>query len=376
MRWNSLEPAVQMTIGAIVGLVVASVVARLLRLARPRADWTEIIVRIRTWWIMAGVFIFAIISNRTISIVFFAFVSFLALKEYLSLIPTRRADRRVLFWAYLAIPLQYYWVYCEWYGMFIIFIPVYMFLLLPMRMVSIGETEGYIRAVGTLHWGLMTMVFSLSHAAFLLVLRLKDQPNEYPGPGLVLFLVVFTELNDVFQFIWGKSLGRRKIVPTVSPNKTWAGFLGGVGTTVLLATFAGPFLTPMNYGQSLVAGLMLGLAASSATCTSPPSSATWASRTPAHSCRGTAGILDRIDSLTYTAPLFFHYVYWLFLFQTHGANQRDWHEPLAAADVFSPGRAAAAGHRVRPQRAAPRANGERAPPSSWPITTAISTRSC
>ena len=91
---------------------------------------------------MAVIFTLAMILNRNVSLIFFAFVSFLALKEFLSLIPTRRADRRVLFWAYVAIPVQYYWIYQEWYGMFIIFIPVYMFLLLPVRMVTIGQTEG------------------------------------------------------------------------------------------------------------------------------------------------------------------------------------------------------------------------------------------
>lgn len=320
MRWDELDLAVRATIGGIVAtLVIASLTVRVLRLLKPQIDWTEIIVRIRTWWIMAGIFIFAIISNRTISILFFAFVSFLALKEYLSLIPTRKADRRVLFWAYLAVPIQFYWVYAEWYGMFIIFIPVYMFLLLPMRIVSIGQTDGFIRAVGTLHWGLMTMVFCISHAAFLLVLRLKDAPNEYPGPGFVLMLVVFTEANDIFQFIWGKSFGRHKILPTVSPNKTWEGFLGGVATTVLLATVAGPFLTPMNYGQSAVAGLILGVGGFVGDVCISAMKRDLQIKDTGTLLPGHGGMLDRIDSLTYTAPLFFHYVYWLFLFQTHGA---------------------------------------------------------
>jgi phosphatidate cytidylyltransferase len=321
MRWNDLEFSVRVTIGALfAALILASVIVRVLRFAKPKTDWTEIIVRVRTWWIMVGVFVFAIISNRTISIIFFAFVSFLALKEYLSLIPTRRADRRVLFWAYLAIPFQFYWVYTEWYGMFIIFIPVYMFLLLPMRMISIGQTDGFIRAAGTLHWGLMTMVFSISHAAFLLILRLKDNPQEYPGPGFVLFLVVLTELNDIFQFIWGKSFGRHKILPTVSPNKTWEGFVGGVATTTLLATFLGPFLTPMNYGQSTVAGLYIGIAGFVGDVCISAMKRDLQIKDTGSLLPGHGGMLDRIDSLTYTAPLFFHYVYWLFLFHTHGAK--------------------------------------------------------
>src|SRR5262245_31946586 len=137
-----------------------------------------------------------------------------------------------------------------------------MFLLLPLRMISIGETEGFLRAAGTLHWGLMTTVFSLSHTAFLLILRFKDAPATVPGPGpgLVLFLVVMTQLNDVAQYLWGKTFGCQKIVPTVSPGKTWAGFLGGVGTSIVIAGILGPFLTPLNLPRSLCAGLLISVA--------------------------------------------------------------------------------------------------------------------
>ena len=107
----------------------------------------------KTWWIIVGVFAVAVLFNRTVSVVVLGFVSFLAFKEYLSLVPTRRADHRVLFWAYLAIPIQFYWVWMAWYGMFILFIPVFVFLFLPMRMILIGETQGFLRAIGTLQWG-------------------------------------------------------------------------------------------------------------------------------------------------------------------------------------------------------------------------------
>lgn len=320
MRWNELDMAVQITIAAIFGvLILASIAVRILRIAKPNKDWKEIALRIRTWWIMVGIFTLAIVTTRTASIIFFAFVSFLALKEYLSLISTRRVDRRVLFWAYLAIPLQFYWVYIEWYGMFVIFIPVYMFLFLPFRMIMIGQTDGFIKAVGTLHWGLMTMGFSISHAAFLLILRLKDDISAMPGPGLVLFLIVFTELNDILQFIWGKSLGRRKIVPQVSPGKTWAGFLGGVGTTVGLATLLGIYLTPMNYLQCAGAGLVIGVGGFVGDVCISAMKRDLNVKDSSAMLPGHGGILDRIDSLIYTAPLFFHYVYWLFPFHTHGA---------------------------------------------------------
>ena len=319
MIWSQLESAVHWTLGAIFGvLIVATIVVWGLGRRYPQRNWTELRQRVNTWWIIAAIFTAAIVVNRTLSIVFFAVVSFLALREYLSLVPIRQADRRVLLWAYLTIPLQYCWVYMEWYGMFIIFIPVFAFLLLPLRMIASGETEGYIRANGTLHWGMMLMVFCLSHAAFLLVLKLKDDPARLPGPGMVLFLVVFTQLNDVLQYIWGKSLGRRKIVPAVSPGKTWGGFLGGLTSTTALAALAGPFLTPMNHWQSLLGGAIIAAGGFVGDVNISALKRDLKIKDSGTLLPGHGGILDRIDSLIYTAPLFFHYIYYLFQFQTFG----------------------------------------------------------
>jgi phosphatidate cytidylyltransferase len=315
---NLPEPVRWALLGVFALLLLASLITWILTRRNPQKDFRELKQRVNTWWIMATLFVAAIAFNRTASLVFFAFVSFLAFKEYLSLIPTRRADRRPLFWAYLAIPLQYYWVASEWYGLFIIFIPVFCFLLLPVRMLLIGETDGYLRAAGTLQWGLMTTVFSLSHAAFLLILREKAHPDVAAGPGLALFLVALTQLNDVAQYVWGKRCGRRAIAPTVSPKKTWAGFIGGALTTTLLAAFLGPYLTPMNAPQALFGGLIIAVGGffgdiNLSALKRDPGVKDSGSLLPGH-----GGILDRVDSLTYTAPLFFHYVYYLFDWHTFG----------------------------------------------------------
>ena len=119
-----------------------------------------------------------------------------------------------------------------------------MFLLLPMRMLLIGETQGFLRAIGTLHWGLMITVFSLSHMAFMLVLPSENNPAG-GTMGLLVYLVFLTEINDVAQYIWGKSFGKVKISPKVSPNKTLAGLLGGLLTTTVLAFVLAPWLTPL-----------------------------------------------------------------------------------------------------------------------------------
>lgn len=292
-------------------LVVASMVLFFLRWRTEGKSYTELAQRIRSWWIMATVFALAIVLSRNVSLIFFGFISFLALKEFFSIIQTRRADRRVLFWAYLAIPFQYYWVAEEWYGMFIIFIPVYMFLYLPMRMVIIGEAKDFLRAAGTLHWGVMTMVFSISHVAYLLVLPVSEN-SVAGGAGLVLFLVFLTQFNDVSQYIWGKMLGRRKIIPKVSPNKTWEGFLGGVTTTVLLAVLLSGLLTPMTWPVALAAGFLISVAGFVGDVTISALKRDIGVKDSGSMLPGHGGILDRIDSLTYTAPLFFHFVYYLY----------------------------------------------------------------
>ncbi|MBM3114416.1 phosphatidate cytidylyltransferase [Jeongeupia naejangsanensis] len=279
----------------------------------PQKDWLELRQRVRTWWWIVAVFVLAISVNREVSLVVLGFVSFLAFKEYLTLVPTRRADHLPLLWAYLAIPIQYFWIWYGWYGMFIIFIPVYAFLFLPMRMVLIGETQGFLRAASTLHWGLMTTVFSLSHMAYLLVLP-TDVTGSMKGDGalLVLFLVVLTQFNDVAQYLWGKAVGRTKAIPKVSPNKTVAGMLGGALTTTLLGLILGPVLTPMGMAHSAMAGLLIGVTGFVGDVVMSGVKRDLGVKDSGDLLPGHGGILDRLDSLTYTAPLFFHYLRYLY----------------------------------------------------------------
>jgi phosphatidate cytidylyltransferase len=311
MNWRAFPSSVQIAFLVMGGLLVtASLVSIALVKLRPEHDYGELRLRIKTWWWIVAVFALAILFNKTISVIVFGFISFLAFKEYLSLIPTRRADHRVLFWAYLAIPVQYYWVWQAWYGTFIIFIPVYMLLLLPMRMVLIGETQGFLRAIGTLHWGLMITVFSLSHMSYLLVLPTANNPAGGVA-GLLIYLVFLTEINDVSQYIWGKSFGKRKIIPKVSPGKTVAGFIGGVATTTLLAAAVAPYLTPLSLYEALGVGCLIALSGFIGDVTISALKRDLGVKDSGSILPGHGGILDRLDSLTYTAPLFFHYVYYL-----------------------------------------------------------------
>ena len=308
---NNFHPHVQNVLGGIVALlIVASIVTTYLRKVKGPGKFDELVLRVKTWWILVGIFTAAMMLPVNYAVCFFAFVSFLALKEYFSMIPTRRADRRVIFWAYAGIILQYYWVASAWYGLFIIFIPVYMFLFIPMRVILIGETKGYLQAIGTIHWGLMTTVFCVSHLAYLLVLPQSGNPNG-GGVGLVLCVTFLSQFNDVAQYFWGKLFGKHKVVPTVSPNKTYQGLIGGVSTTVITAYFLGPYLTPLDHFYSAVAGLIIGLFGFIGDVTISALKRDVGLKDSGQLLPGHGGILDRIDSLYFTVPLFFHYLYYL-----------------------------------------------------------------
>lgn len=266
----------------------------------------ELKKQIYTSWVLLGLFTIAMLANRSLSIGFFAFVSFLALKEFLSLIPTRRAHRRVLFWAYISIPIQYYWVAEASYSLFIIFIPIYMFLFIPLRMVLIGDIKEFLKSVGILHWGLMTMVFSVSHVAYLLVLP-EDFNPQGGGASLVLYLVLLTQINDATQYLWGKSIGRKKLQLKIETRKTWGGLIGGSLSTIALAMLVAPFMTNFQLVDSLIAGIIIVLGAFIGDVTM---SALKQDLNLKHSgSYFSSGVLGRVDGLIYTGPLFFHFVY-------------------------------------------------------------------
>ena len=293
-------------------LVVATVAGQVLEGAatdRNRATIDNINARIRAWWVMAIAFSIAVVSGGVGAVVLFAIVSFLALREFVTLSPTTRADHVALVWSFfLVTPIQYVLVGVQWYGLFSIMIPVYAFLLVTARLVLAGETERFLERAATIQWGLMACVYCISYAPALLLLRVHGFKDE--NAKLLFFLVVVVQLSDVFQYIWGKTRGRHRIAPTISPNKTWEGFVGGVACAVLLGT-ALWWATPFNPWQAALMALAIALAGFAGGLVMSAIKRDRGVKDWGHMIAGHGGMLDRTDSVIFAAPVFFHFTrYW------------------------------------------------------------------
>lgn len=304
----NLSPMLRIGLLVLGVLAVASVAVAVLQRARPENNFSELAARVRAWWIMSMVFFAAIVVSNRLSLVFFGLMSFWAMKEYVTLLKTRPADHHALVLTFLAIPVQYVWIALNppWYGMFIIFIPIYMMLALPVRMVLSKDTKGFVESASQIQWGLMIFVFGLSHMAYLLTLSTIGD-SAANGRTLVLFLVFVVEMSDVLQYIWGKTLGRHKIIPTVSPNKTWEGFLGGIASAMVLS-LAIRFLTPFSIGETLLVSFLITVAGFCGGAVMSAVKRDFGVKDFGSVIPGHGGMLDRVDSLCYAAPIFFHYV--------------------------------------------------------------------
>lgn len=312
--WIPDDPELRWLLGGVLGVLltaslIGAILARTARGEKARVVVENLNARIRAWWVMAAFFSGAVLLGLGGAVLLFAAMSFIALREFITLTPTHRADHRVLFWVFFVItPAQYWLVWREWYGLFSIFIPVYACLWLPMRNALAGETRDFLARTAKAQWALMVCVYFVSHAPALLTLPLEGGSRE--GAKLLFFLVVVVQMSDVLQYCWGKTLGRRPIVPKLSPSKTWEGFVGGV----LSASALGAGLWWLTPFSPLVAGLLALAICVMGFFGGLVMSAIKRDRGVKDFgalIEGHGGMLDRIDSLCFAAPLFFHLVRFL-----------------------------------------------------------------
>ncbi len=274
-----------------------------LRRLRPRLDLREVTLRIRSWWAMAIVFTGALLLDPAVSVALFAVVSGLAVFEFLRM---ENAENRVAgSIAYPALAAQYLLVATA-HLEYVMLVPLVTTLAVPATLAVRGRTAGFAAATGTVLLGIYLTVFAVGHAAFLLAL-----PESAAAPagaaGLLVFLVVLTQANDVAQFLWGRAVGRRPVAPLVSPGKTVEGLVGGVVTTTMLSAGLAPFLTPFGHVTGAVIGFALGIAGFVGDITMSAVKRDAGVKDTGSLLPGHGGVLDRIDSLIFTAPLFFHF---------------------------------------------------------------------
>jgi len=297
-----------MMAGVFTLLLTASLIGAILK-SRVRSDSGRAVVqnlnsRVHAWWIMITIVALVFLMGKTATVVLFAFISFLALREFITLTPTKRGDHVPLFLSFFVlIPVQYFLIAYGWYGLFAIFIPVYAFLLLPAFAALAEDTEGFLERTAKIQWAVMVTVFCVSHAPALLLL---DIPGYHGQDALlILYLLLVAQLSDVLQYVCGKLFGRTKIAPKVSPSKTREGLVGGgLGATLVGGAmwWITPFSPLQAMGMSFIIVLMgfLGGLALSAVKRSLGAK-DWGSMIEGH-----GGMLDRIDSISFAAPIFFH----------------------------------------------------------------------
>lgn len=303
-----LQVTYSLFVGTGVVLLVASIIGWALKTAvakgQPHATIDNLNTRIKAWWVMVLVVSLAFVFGRTGVILLFAFISFFALREFLTLTYTRSSDYFALAMAFFVVlPVQYVLVYAGWYGLFSIFIPVYVCLLLPILEVLAGDIMRFLERTSKIQWGLMICVYCISHVPALLTLDIPGYEDR--NLLLIAFLVIVVQSSDVLQYVWGKLFGKHKVAPEVSPSKTVEGLIGGI----LSATALGAalwWITPFNPWQAALMALAINAMGFFGGLVMSAIKRDRGVKDWGHMIEGHGGMLDRLDSVVFAAPIFFH----------------------------------------------------------------------
>lgn len=302
--------------GILALLALASLVGWVLHRQARRRGGSSVIdnlnARVRAWWVMVAIIATNFLLGRNATVVLFAVASVFALREFITLTPTRRGDHLPLVVCfYVLIPVQYWLIADNWYNLFAIFLPVYGFLLLPVLATLSGDTEDFLARVTKIQWGLMITVYCISYAPALLLVQVPGFSAQNQNLLLMIYLLMVVQLSDVLQYVFGKLLGKHKIAPNVSPSKTVEGFVGGglsavgIGTALWWITPFTPLQASGMAAVIVIAGFLGGLALSAVKRSLGAKD--WGSMIEGH-----GGMLDRLDSVSFAAPVFFHLTRYFF----------------------------------------------------------------
>jgi phosphatidate cytidylyltransferase len=273
--------------------------------------------RVTTWLTICVILVVALSTHKVVTVILFGLVSFWALREFITMTPTRRGDHRTLFWVFVGFtPLQYFLVGFDLYDLYTIVIPVYGCLFIPARIAFTSDHKRFLERTAKIHFGLLICVYSLSHAAALLNLDLAKwnktegqyQAWDQSTAGLLFFFIVMVQVSDMFHFLWDRMFGRHVIAPTINATKTWEGLIGAACCSSMMGMLVQSLLpvTPFTwYGAGFMA-LLISVMASSGSMTMSAIKRDRGVKDYGTLVQGHAGVLDRIDSVCFAAPIFFH----------------------------------------------------------------------
>lgn len=286
----------------------------------------ERIASLTTWWVLAVLLAAGLLTGRGALTGLMGLLSLLALREFL-LLTGAAGGWRLLVWTAPLVGFNYLCVHLGWFTLFLVFVPLGMLVVLGGWAVFTATTSGFLRRVPLLHWGLMLTVFCPAHAAWLAAL--PETSNATGGPaGWLLFLVLLTVSNDIVQALAGRSFGSRRLAPRISPHKTWEGFLGGLVATPLLAVVLAGELTPLAtpfprtggtgpaalpFLPAVTAGVLIALSGTLGDLHVSALKRDLGVKDTGRALPGHGGILDRLDSLTFSAPVFCYFVLWIYV---------------------------------------------------------------
>lgn len=278
-----------------------------------RKELQSVSAILRTSWLMVFVFWIGWVTGEWVALTLFGFVSFFALREFLTLSPTRLGDHRSLVLAFFVVlPVQYSLIGSGLFDLFTVFIPVYVFLALPLASALANDPQRFLERNAKLQWGIMVCIYGMSHVPALLLLKFPGYENR--NAFLVFFLVLVVQVCMVTQHFASRKLQRPPVAPAISTSFNWRSWGIGVAAGSLLgALLAG--ITPWVPGTAFAAAFVACVAGSLGHLVMKalkrdrgiPS---WGAQ--GQSVTGAGGLLDRVDALCFAAPVFFHSARWYF----------------------------------------------------------------
>jgi phosphatidate cytidylyltransferase len=288
--------------GSYILVGVATLTRMLLQHRYADKNLSKLKAQINSWWLMISLAGGALVGGPLVMLCFCALLSLFCLREYFSLLPSLPASIRGL--AYATVPINYALVGHE--RAFLLFVPLCLVLLMPVSFLLRGASDNIQRSLGDVNRALVCCVFCLSYLVWLYNLPMTSPGVS--GVSLAFYLLVLTELNDVTQYIWGTTLGRRPLIAAISPNKSIEGAIGGLLSTTLLAMGLAPFFTAFNFAEAAAAGLLISISGMVGDLVMSAIKRDAAVKDCGTLIPGHGGLLDRLDSLLYTAPIFYYFI--------------------------------------------------------------------